>query len=128
MSFSISRLLSKAYGADHDSIERNSPVSEKISEKQFSTEQHSFFENSICTYPLYSPSHALRIPTQRSTVAPIAWSLPNLHSAALAHQVVKERLAGKYTVYYIKKNYENDILRIKTLLFQSRKNLNCSVY
>lgn len=96
MSFSISRLLSKAYGTEQDSLERNSPVSEKISEKQFTSEQQTYFENTICTYPLYSSSHALRIPTQRSTVAPIAWSLPNLHSAALAHQVVKERLAGKY--------------------------------
>lgn len=100
LSFSISRLLSNGYGSAQDSLERNSPVSEKISEKQFNTEQKNYFENPICTYSLYSPSHALRVPTQRSTVAPIAWSLPNLHSAALAHQVVKERLAGK-CMYYL---------------------------
>ncbi|XP_063706273.1 T-cell leukemia homeobox protein 3 [Culicoides brevitarsis] len=107
LSFSISRLLSKAYGTENDTLERSSPVNEKISDKQFSTEQKTYFENSLCTYPLYSPSHtALRIPTQR-TVAPIAWSLPNLHSAALAHQVVKERLAAFPITRRIGHPYQN---------------------
>lgn len=35
----------------------------------------------------------LRVPPQRT---PLSWALPPMHPAALAHQAVKDRLAGKY--------------------------------
>jgi len=34
----------------------------------------------------------LRVPPQRT---PLTWALPPLHHAALAHQAVKDRLAGE---------------------------------
>lgn len=39
----------------------------------------------------HAPGHVLRVPAQNS---PLSWSLPPLHHAALAHQAVKDRLAG----------------------------------
>lgn len=47
----------------------------------------------LYSYPLYPPGHVLRVPPQRS---PLAWALPPLHHAALAHQAVKDRLAGEF--------------------------------
>lgn len=53
----------------------------------------------LYSYPHLYPSaaaaaagHVLRVPPQRT---PLTWALPPLHHAALAHQAVKDRLAGK---------------------------------
>lgn len=53
----------------------------------------------LYTYPHLYPSaaaaaagHVLRVPPQRT---PLTWALPPLHHAALAHQAVKDRLAGE---------------------------------
>lgn len=39
----------------------------------------------------------LRVPPQRT---PLSWALPPMHPAALAHQAVKDRLAGIYVCLY----------------------------
>ena len=95
LSFSISRLLSKNYENQHSNLEKEDDIEVDIIDKSFSSNHRNFCANTVCSYPIYSSSHILRIPTQRSSVTPMAWTLPNLHSAALAHQAVKERLAGK---------------------------------
>lgn len=109
LSFSISRLLSKTYENQHSNLEKEDDIEVDIIDKSFSSNHRSFCANTVCTYPIYSSSHILRIPTQRSSVTPMAWTLPNLHSAALAHQAVKERLAGKLfkykTNFYIISNH-----------------------
>lgn len=53
----------------------------------------------LYTYPHLYPSaaaaaagHVLRVPPQRTQ---LTWALPPLHHAALAHQAVKDRLAGE---------------------------------
>jgi len=43
-------------------------------------------------YPSAAGGHVLRVPPQRT---PLTWALPPLHHAALAHQAVKDRLAGE---------------------------------
>lgn len=57
----------------------------------------------LYTYPHLYPSaaaaaagHVLRVPPQRT---PLTWALPPLHHAALAHQAVKDRLAGESKSY-----------------------------
>lgn len=95
--FSISRLLSKPYDNNN-----KSPSSEK--DILFDTE-HKFAAHlanvgipystasALYSYPLYAPGHVLRVPPQRT---PLSWALPPLHPAALAHQAVKDRLAGEF--------------------------------
>lgn len=92
--FSISRLLSKPYDNNN-----------KTTEKDILDAEHKFATHlanvgipystasALYSYPLYSAGHVLRVPPQR---APLSWSLPPLHPAALAHQAVKDRLAGKF--------------------------------
>ena len=47
----------------------------------------------LYSYPIYAGG-VLRVPPQRGC-APLSWALPPLHPAALAHQAVKDRLAGE---------------------------------
>lgn len=44
-------------------------------------------------HPLYASPGVLRVPPQRT---PLSWALPPMHPAALAHQAVKDRLAGEF--------------------------------
>lgn len=46
--------------------------------------------------PFYSPGQVLRVPPQRT---PLTWALPLAHPAALAHQAVKDRLAGELGLF-----------------------------
>lgn len=95
--FSISRLLSKPYENNN-----KSPSSEK---DNLSDSEHRFAAHlanvgipystasALYSYPLYAPGHVLRVPPQRT---PLSWALPPMHPAALAHQAVKDRLAGEF--------------------------------
>lgn len=47
--------------------------------------------------PFYNPGQVLRVPPQRTA---LTWQLPPLHPAALAHQAVKDRLAGELSLIY----------------------------
>lgn len=95
--FSISRLLSKPYENNN-----KSPTSDKetleAEHAKFATHlanvgiQYSTASALYSTYPLYNPGQVLRVPPQRT---PLTWALPPLHPAALAHQAVKDRLAGE---------------------------------
>lgn len=97
--FSISRLLSKPYDNNN-----------KTTEKDILDAEHKFATHlanvgipystasALYSYPLYSAGHVLRVPPQR---APLSWSLPPLHPAALAHQAVKDRLAGKFLMFIV---------------------------
>lgn len=51
------------------------------------------------TYPFYPPSHVLRVPPRNGAGGPLQWPMPSLHPAALAHQAVKDRLAGENTLF-----------------------------
>lgn len=53
----------------------------------------------LYSYPIYAGG-VLRVPPQRGC-APLSWALPPLHPAALAHQAVKDRLAGKWNCFAI---------------------------
>lgn len=97
--FSISRLLSKPY-------ENNNKTSDRDANTLLLEAEHAKFASHLAnvgipystasalysSYPLYNPGHVLRVPPQRN---PLAWTLPPLHPAALAHQAVKDRLAGE---------------------------------
>lgn len=94
--FSISRLLSKPYENNN-----KSPSSEKdvLSESEHKFAAHLAnvgipysTASALYSYPLYAPGQVLRVPPQRT---PLSWALPPLHPAALAHQAVKDRLAGE---------------------------------
>lgn len=93
MPFSISRLLSKPFENNNKSPEKDSLDNEVRLATSLGTSAYSHTA-ALYTYPLYTPGHVLRVPPQR---APLAWALPPLHHAALAHQAVKDRLAGEYT-------------------------------
>ncbi|XP_037028894.1 T-cell leukemia homeobox protein 3 [Bradysia coprophila] len=94
--FSISRLLSKPYDNNN-----------KTTDKDILDAEHKFATHlanvgipystasALYSYPLYSAGHVLRVPPQR---APLSWSLPPLHPAALAHQAVKDRLAVAFPI------------------------------
>lgn len=99
--FSISRLLSKPFENNN-----KSPASDKDTHSLFLDAEHAKFASHLASagipystasalyssYPLYNPGHVLRVPPQRT---PLTWALPPLHPAALAHQAVKDRLAGE---------------------------------
>lgn len=100
--FSISRLLSKPFENNN-----KSPSSDKESNERILLDaEHAKFATHLASagipystasalyssYPLYNPGHVLRVPPQRT---PLTWTLPPLHPAALAHQAVKDRLAGE---------------------------------
>lgn len=92
--FSISRLLSKPF-------ENNNKTSDKElldAEHKFATQLANVgipysTASALYSYPLYAPGQVLRVPPQRT---PLSWALPPMHPAALAHQAVKDRLAGKW--------------------------------
>lgn len=91
--FSISRLLSKPF-------ENNNKTSDKElldAEHKFATQLANVgipysTASALYSYPLYAPGQVLRVPPQRT---PLSWALPPMHPAALAHQAVKDRLAGE---------------------------------
>lgn len=100
--FSISRLLSKPYENNN-----KSPTSDKDANAILLDAEHSKFTSHLANAgipystasalyssysPFYSPGQVLRVPPQRT---PLTWALPPLHPAALAHQAVKDRLAGE---------------------------------
>lgn len=93
--FSISRLLSKPFDnnnkclSDRESDSENLKLGSHLSNLvlPYTT------SGTLYSYPIYPPGHVLRVPPQRSPCTPLAWALPPLHPA-LAHQAVKDRLAG----------------------------------
>lgn len=101
--FSISRLLSKPYENNN-----KSPTSDKDTNSILLDAEHAKFATHLANAgipystasalyssysPFYSPGQVLRVPPQRT---PLTWALPPLHPAALAHQAVKDRLAGEF--------------------------------
>jgi hypothetical protein len=89
--FSISRLLSKPFD-DGNKLDKDTENS------KFGSLQNNGFHytaSALYSYPLYQPGQVLRVPPQRGPCTPLAWALPSMHPAALAHQAVKDRLAGK---------------------------------
>lgn len=97
--FSISRLLSKPYDNNNKTTEKDILDAEhKIATHLANVGIPYSTASALYSYPLYSAGHVLRVPPQR---APLSWSLPPLHPAALAHQAVKDRLAGKFLYDYI---------------------------
>lgn len=108
MPFSISRLLSKPYENNN-----KSPTSDKDASSILLDAEQAKFASHLAnagipystasalysTYsPFYSPGQVLRVPPQRT---PLTWTLPPLHPAALAHQAVKDRLAGESIFFLI---------------------------
>lgn len=116
--FSISRLLSKPF-ENNNHINSNNNNSSNGSNKSASdpdiasehdlaayklatslaSSTYGSAATALYTYPHLYPSaaaaaagHVLRVPPQRT---PLTWALPPLHHAALAHQAVKDRLAGE---------------------------------
>lgn len=90
--FSISRLLSKPFENNNKTTDKEITDENKLGIHlglPYTT------SGSIYSYPLYPPGHVLRVPPQRNPCTPLSWALPPLHPAALAHQAVKDRLAGK---------------------------------
>lgn len=100
--FSISRLLSKPYENNN-----KSPTSDRDANAILLDAEHAKFTSHLANAgipystasalyssysPFYSPGQVLRVPPQRT---PLTWALPPLHPAALAHQAVKDRLAGE---------------------------------
>lgn len=96
--FSISRLLSKPFENNNKTTDKEITDENKLGIHlglPYTT------SGSIYSYPLYPPGHVLRVPPQRNPCTPLSWALPPLHPAALAHQAVKDRLAGKFYIYFI---------------------------
>lgn len=109
LTFSISRLLSKSYGRkDHDHHSKQDKESSDgdgdgpngKSEHHITASGLHYTAGALYSYPIYPAGHVLRVPPQRGPCNPLTWSLPPLHPAALAHQAVKDRLAGKQTLYH----------------------------
>lgn len=96
--FSISRLLSKPYDNNNKTSEKDILDAEKFASHLANVGIPYSTASALYSYPLYSAGHVLRVPPQR---APLSWSLPPLHPAALAHQAVKDRLAGKWFVFLL---------------------------
>lgn len=102
--FSISRLLSKPF----ENNNKQSPEKDIQSEHDLAAYKLATSiatstyggATALYTYPHLYPTaaaaaaagHVLRVPPQRT---PLTWALPPLHHAALAHQAVKDRLAGE---------------------------------
>ncbi|XP_055522349.1 T-cell leukemia homeobox protein 3 isoform X1 [Wyeomyia smithii] len=119
LTFSISRLLSKPYdkdshhrtdhggGGDHLSSDGDGDGSKSEHHITASSGLH-YTAGALYSYPIYPGSaaaaaaaaagHVLRVPPQRGPCNPLAWSLPPLHPAALAHQAVKDRLAAAFPI------------------------------
>lgn len=106
--FSISRLLSKPFEHSTNHNNNNNNNEEKRAKDQdiFSDSDFGKFTTNLAgipyttsgtlyTYPLYPPGHVLRVPPRNGSGGPLQWPLPTLHPAALAHQAVKDRLAGE---------------------------------
>lgn len=104
--FSISRLLSKPYENNN-----KSPTSDRDAQAILLDAEHAKFTSHLANAgipystasalyssysPFYSPGQVLRVPPQRT---PLTWALPPLHPAALAHQAVKDRLAGESSFF-----------------------------
>lgn len=103
--FSISRLLSKPYESNN-----KSPASDRDTHAILLDAEHAKFATHLAnvgipystasalysTYPFYNSGQVLRVPPQRT---PLSWALPPLHPAALAHQAVKDRLAGESIIF-----------------------------
>lgn len=100
--FSISRLLSKPYENNN-----KSPASDRDTNSILLDSEHAKLATHLANVgipystasalyssysPFYNPGQVLRVPPQRT---PLTWQLPPLHPAALAHQAVKDRLAGE---------------------------------
>jgi len=128
--FSISRLLSKPFETNNNNNHSHSNISpnnnnnnnsadRNIDDKELQADDQDLaayklatsIANStygsaaaLYTYPHLYPSaaaaaagHVLRVPPQRT---PLTWALPPLHHAALAHQAVKDRLAGELRFHH----------------------------
>uniref|UniRef100_A0A182W125 Uncharacterized protein n=1 Tax=Anopheles minimus TaxID=112268 RepID=A0A182W125_9DIPT len=101
--FSISRLLGKSY--DRDQKEKDANSEDTGPEGLIKNGHHitvssagslQYAAGALYSYPMYPAGHVLRVPPQRGPCNPLSWTLPPLHPAALAHQAVKDRLAGMY--------------------------------
>lgn len=95
--FSISRLLSKPFENNNKSLDKDLLDDGKFTLSVSSAGLTYASAAGLYSYPLYpGPGHVLRVPAQRT---PLAWALPPMHPAALAHQAVKDRLAGEIYFY-----------------------------
>ncbi|XP_065074566.1 T-cell leukemia homeobox protein 3 isoform X4 [Ochlerotatus camptorhynchus] len=106
LTFSISRLLSKPYDSHKDKDISEDSDSQK-NENHISAAGLQYTAGALYSYPIYPPSHVLRVPPQRGPCNPLSWSLPPLHPAALAHQAVKDRLAAFPIARRIGHPYQN---------------------
>ncbi|XP_055389245.1 T-cell leukemia homeobox protein 3 [Condylostylus longicornis] len=96
--FSISRLLSKPYENNNNKSPTDKEINEndiRIATSLASQHYNTQAAAALYSYPIYPTGHVLRVPPQRS---PLAWALPPLHHAALAHQAVKDRLAAAFPI------------------------------
>uniref|UniRef100_A0A182NCI6 Uncharacterized protein n=1 Tax=Anopheles dirus TaxID=7168 RepID=A0A182NCI6_9DIPT len=99
--FSISRLLGKSYEReqkDKDSLSEDTSPEGLLKNGHHITASSpgslQYAAGALYSYPMYPAGHVLRVPPQRGPCNPLSWTLPPLHPAALAHQAVKDRLAG----------------------------------
>lgn len=118
--FSISRLLSKPFQNSTNSnlnITNNNNNNNEDEKQRHHKEQDFFTESdfskfsahlggvpfasngALYTYPFYPPGQVLRVPPRNGAGGPLQWPMPSLHPAALAHQAVKDRLAGDYPFF-----------------------------
>lgn len=109
--FSISRLLSKPFQHSSSNNHNNNNNNNEDEKRHHKEQEHIFTESdfskfsahlggvpfsangALYSYPFYPPSHVLRVPPRNG--GPLQWPMPSLHPAALAHQAVKDRLAGE---------------------------------
>ena len=104
--FSISRLLSKPF--QNSTSNNNNNNNNNEDEKRHHKDQDIFSESDFSkfsahlggvpfsyAYPFYPPGQVLRVPPRNGGSGPLPWPMPSLHPAALAHQAVKDRLAGE---------------------------------
>lgn len=126
--FSISRLLSKPF----ENNNKQSPEKDIQSEHDLAAYKLATSiatstyggATALYTYPHLYPTaaaaaaagHVLRVPPQRT---PLTWALPPLHHAALAHQAVKDRLAGEL----VKIQNNNNVYYLITKNVETTKNM-----